>query len=79
MTDDQQHALQEQRTREAMAVEIAALREHEARAKWCEESKAAVGWSYPERLWLVVWIVGGAGYISRAPSRDAAIDKARGK
>jgi hypothetical protein len=79
MTDDQMHALQDQRLREALAVEIAALREHAERARWCEERRAAVGWSYIEKQWVVTWFVDDDGFVLRDTDRDAAIDRARGK
>jgi hypothetical protein len=45
MTDDQQHALQEQRHREALAVEMAGLRADAERLTWLiNESNAGGGW-----------------------------------
>jgi hypothetical protein len=76
MYDDQQHALQEQRHREALAVEMAGLRADAERARWCEDMKASVNWLYQEKQWLVAWVVDGDGCIIRQPDRNAAIDKA---
>ena len=77
MTDDQQHALQEQRHREALVVEMAGLRQHEARARWCEEMKAAVSWSTLTQKWDVFWYQ--RAYVSMHvsdPDRNTAIDRA---
>jgi hypothetical protein len=54
MTDDQQHALTEQRTREAMAVELAALRADAERARWCEENKIDVVYICDRDRWAAI-------------------------
>jgi hypothetical protein len=77
MTDDQQHALQEQRRREADAVEMAGLRADAERARWCEEMKAAVSWSTLTQKWDVFWYQ--RAYVSMHvadPDRNTAIDAA---
>ena len=45
MSDDQLHALQEQRHREAMALELAALRADAERYRWIRD--------YCKRSWIV--------------------------
>lgn len=76
--EDQQRAQVEKRTREAMAVEIAALRAHEERARWCEEMRADVHWSVYFNAWTVAWhLVKHGPRVSRAADRNAAIDLAR--
>jgi hypothetical protein len=77
MSDDQMHAMQDQRHREALAVDMAGMREHEARARWCEERKADVIYSYFEQLWWVQWM-SEEGWFREVsdPDRDTAIDRA---
>jgi hypothetical protein len=77
MTDDQMHALQDQRHREALAVEMAGLRQHAERARWCEERKADVIYSGCEQLWWVQWM-SKEGWFREVsdPDRDTAIDRA---
>ncbi len=77
MTDDQQHALQEQRRREADSVELAALRADAERNRWCEEKNADVIYSDCEHLWWVQWI-NEEGLFCEVPDpdRNAAIDRA---
>jgi hypothetical protein len=64
----------------AAMAEIERLREHEARARWCEETKAQVSWSITDQTWRVLWY--SEAYDLRQTShsdRNAAIDAARGK
>jgi len=75
-TDDQQHALQEQRHREALAVEMAGLRADAERARWCEEMKADVKWSMISNRWHVSWVVNGDYYAVNRDDRNTAIDRA---
>jgi hypothetical protein len=79
MLDDEQHAIQDRRRREADAVEMAALRAHEERARWCESNCADVTYSDHESLWWVQWLdeEGMFREVSH-PDRNAAIDLARG-
>jgi hypothetical protein len=63
----------------AAMAEIERLREHEARARWCEETKAQVSWSITDQTWRVLWY--SEAYDLRQTShsdRNAAIDAARG-
>ena len=63
---------------EAMA-EVERLREHEARARWCEDMRAQVFWSSTDQTWRVLWY--SEAYDLRQTShsdRNAAIDAARG-
>jgi hypothetical protein len=78
MLDDQQHAIQGRRHREAMAVELAALRAHEERNKWLEENYAGVMWQRAGQYWFCE-VPGGPKALTEyfnAPSRNEAIDKA---
>lgn len=77
MTDDQMHALQDQRHREALAVEMSALRAHAERARWCEEVKADVVHISYVNEWSVVWVANDRIRSVNATDRDAAIDRAR--
>ena len=70
-------------TRQDLLEENERLREHEARARWCENSDAEVvvhrGNNY-DRIWTVVWTDGdGNERMSQDSDRNAAIDAARGK
>lgn len=77
MTDDHMHALQNQRHREALAVEMAGLRAHAERARWCEEHHAEVIYSDVVELWLVLWTdEDGLFQEVSDPDRDTAIDRA---
>jgi len=77
MTNDQQHALQEQRHREALAVEMAGLRADAERARWCEEMKADVIYSSIEELWWVQWLDEKGMFCEVSdPDRNTAIDRA---
>ena len=76
MTDDQQHALQEQRHREALVVEMAGLRQHEARARWCEERKADVKYYPAAGEWIVQYMRGFHVRTEIDPDRNTAIDRA---
>jgi hypothetical protein len=70
-------ALRQERE-EAMA-EIERLREHEARARWCEETKAQVLCSITNQTWRVLWY--SEAFDLRQTShadRNDAIDAARG-
>jgi hypothetical protein len=65
--------------RDAAMAEIERLREHEARARWCEDMKAQVFWSSTDQTWRVLWY--SEAYDLRQTShsdRNAAIDAARG-
>jgi hypothetical protein len=62
---------------EAQGRDMAALREHEARARWCSETKAQVSWSIIGQTWRVLWY--SEAYDLRQTShadRNAAIDAA---
>ena len=70
-------------TRQDLLDEVERLREHEARARWCEENRADVCYTENtcgEPQWFVQWD-GGKGTVHsvRRPDRNAAIDVARGK
>lgn len=77
-------ALDAERTGVArLRAEVERLREHEARARWCEENRADVCYTENtcgEPQWFVQWD-GGKGTVHsvRRPDRNAAIDVARGK
>ena len=60
--------------------ELYAAREDAARARWCEEMKAAVGWNRWTYSWDVLWY-DRANVFRQVwhPDRNAAIDAARGK
>jgi predicted RNase H-like nuclease (RuvC/YqgF family) len=65
--------------RDAAMAEIERLREHEARARWSEETKAQVSWSITNQTWRVLWY--SEAYELRQTShadRNDAIDAARG-
>ena len=65
---------------DGLNAEVERLREHEARARWCEEMKAQVSWSIMGKAWRVLWY--SEAYELRQtshPDRNAAIDAARGK
>ena len=80
MTDEQQHALTDQRRREADAVELAGLRADAERARWCEEKLADVQWSDWHEKWEVFWYPDPDAKrkysVIRHPDRNAAIDAA---
>jgi hypothetical protein len=64
---------------EAMA-EVERLREHEARARWCEERKAQVSWSITDQTWRVLWYSEACELRQTSHAdRNAAIDAARGE
>jgi hypothetical protein len=63
MTDDQQHALQEQRHREALAVEMAGLRADAERWRWARAHPVKME-DLLEKFW------------GRPEDLDAAIDRA---
>ena len=63
-----------------LRAEVDRLREDEARARWCEKTKAQVSWSITNQTWRVLWY--SEAYDLRQTShfdRNAAIDAARGK
>ena len=63
-----------------LRAEVERLREHEARARWCEQMEAQVSWSVMGKAWRVLWY--SEAYELRQTShvdRNAAIDAARGK
>ena len=62
-----------------LRAEVERLREDAARARWCEEMKAAVGWNRWTYSWDVLWY-DRAKVFRQAwhPDRNAAIDAARG-
>ena len=65
---------------DGLNAEIERLREHQDRARWCEEMKAEVSWSQFAQRWRVVWRP--EGYLLRQTvhaDRNAAIDAARGE
>jgi hypothetical protein len=65
--------------REAMAVELAALRADAERARWCETHGADVVYSDIEKLWWVLSLdEHGLFRETSHPDRNAAIDAARG-
>jgi chromosome segregation ATPase len=65
--------------RDAAITEIERLREHEARARWCEERKAQVSWSITDQTWRVLWYSEACDLRQTSHSdRNAAIDAARG-
>ena len=82
-SEDQLRAQVEQRHREALAVELAALRADAERARWCEENRADVeygcytGGVYVHE-WFVQWDGVGTVHTVRHADRNAAIDLARG-
>jgi hypothetical protein len=78
MSDEQQHALQEQRRREADAVELAALRADAERARWCEEKRATVSYNGITRKWTVIAdeLMPWRRRYFDSPDRNAAIDAA---
>jgi len=60
-----------------LRAEVERLREHEARARWCEEMKAEVTWSHLAQRWRITWY--SEAYYLRQTShadRNAAIDAA---
>jgi hypothetical protein len=66
--------------RDAAITEIERLREHEARALWCEERKAQVSWSITDQTWRVLWYSEACELRQTSHAdRNAAIDAARGK
>jgi hypothetical protein len=66
--------------RDAAMAEIERLREHEARARWCEERKAQVSWSITDQTWRVLWYSEACELRQTSHAdRNAAIDAARGK
>jgi hypothetical protein len=66
--------------RDAAITEIERLREHEARARWCEERKAQVSWSITDQTWRVLWYSEACELRQTSHAdRNAAIDAARGK
>jgi hypothetical protein len=76
MTDDQMHALQDHGHREALALEMAGLRQHAERARWCEERKADVFYSYSQKQWYVSWTSDSGFRQVPDADRDTAIDRA---
>jgi hypothetical protein len=65
--------------RDAAMAEIERLREHEARARWCEERKAQVSWSITDQTWRVLWYSEACELRQTSHAdRNAAIDAARG-
>ena len=63
----------------AAMAEIERLREHEARARWCEERKAQVSWSITDQTWRVLWYSEACELRQTSHAdRNAAIDAARG-
>lgn len=77
--EDQQRAEVEQRTREAMAVDLAALRADAERARWCEEMRATVEWRTPWDKWVVSWfqiVPPFTPRITQGDTRNSAIDLA---
>jgi hypothetical protein len=66
--------------RDAAITEIERLREHEARARWCEERKAQVSWSITDQTWRVLWYSEACELRQTSHAdRNAAIDAARGE
>lgn len=63
-----------------LRAEVERLREHGARARWCEEMRADVTWSQSAQRWRITWY-SEAYYLGQTshPDRNAAIDAARGK
>ena len=59
-----------------LRAEVEQLRQHEARARWCEEMRADVKFSLISMRWHVFWVVGGDYNANNHPDRNAAIDAA---
>ena len=59
-----------------LRAEVERLREHGARARWCEEMRADVKFSLVSLRWHVSWVIGGDYCAVNSPDRNAAIDAA---
>ena len=63
-----------------LRAEVERLREHETRARWCEQMEAQVSWSMTNETWRVLWYSEACELRQTSHTdRDAAIDAARGK
>ena len=65
---------------DGLNAEVERLREHEARARWCEQMEAQVSWSMINEAWRVLWYSEACELRQTSHvDRNAAIDAARGK